>query len=152
MYREIRTSVDRSIGDFTVHFWRTRDRERTAYDRGDTNTLISVTILQIVLLTNFIDGGVGTVHLRCPWHLFIKFPITRCSSHLLMMLISSLILRFSSFRVRGFVLYPAFLNLPRCLKFVIQIMDCWTWWNFYTRESCVKVSSYLADWVNNYWS
>ena len=43
------------------------------------------------------------------WHLFIKFPITRCSSPLLVLLISSRILRFSSSRVRGFVLYTTFL-------------------------------------------
>ena len=30
IYREIRTSVDRSYGDFTVHFGRTRRGERTA--------------------------------------------------------------------------------------------------------------------------
>ena len=41
------------------------------------------------------------------WHLFIKFPRTYCSSPLLM-LFSSQILRFSSSRVRGFVLYTAF--------------------------------------------
>ena len=38
------------------------------------------------------------------WHLFIQFHITHCSSPLLMLLISSRILRFSSSRVRGIVL------------------------------------------------
>ena len=47
------------------------------------------------------------------WHLFIKFPITRCSYPVLMLLLSSRILRSSSSRVRGFVLYTAFFNLPR---------------------------------------
>ena len=40
-----------------MHYRRTRGGERTAYDRGDKITHISLTILQIVLLTNFIDGG-----------------------------------------------------------------------------------------------
>ena len=86
------------------------------------------------------------------WHQLIKFPITRCSSPLLM-LISSRILHFSSSRVRGFVLYTAFLNLPHSLKFVIQIMDCWTWWNFYPANWVSKsLHTCLADWVNDYWS
>ena len=50
------------------------------------------------------------------WHLFIKFPMTRCSSPLLMLLISSRILCFSSSSVCGFVLYTAFFNLPQRYK------------------------------------
>ena len=67
VYREVRTSVDRSNGDFTVHCWRIRDRGQTAQDRNGTTTHISIIILQIVILTNFINRGAGIVHLRCPY-------------------------------------------------------------------------------------
>ena len=50
------------------------------------------------------------------WQLFIKFSITRFSSRLSMLLISSRISRFSSYRVRGFVLHTAFFNLPQRQK------------------------------------
>ena len=75
---------------------------------------ISVTILQIVILTKFIGGGAGTVHLYCPtiFATSIKFPITHCSSPLFMLILSR-ILRFSSSRAHGFVLYTAFFNPPQ---------------------------------------
>ena len=33
-----------------------------------------------------------------------------------------------------------------CLKFIIQITDCWTWWIFYTRES-----NFLSNYINCKW-
>ena len=106
-----------------------------------TTTHSAVIILQIA-----VDGGAGTVHLRCPYILAPLYKISHNSLYFssIMLLISSRILSFSSSRVHGFVLYMAFFNLPHCLKFVIQNMNCWTRWNFYTRESCFKESSYLA--------
>ena len=113
---ESRKSVDRSNVDLTVLCWRNRGGERTAYDRGDTTIHISVTIFQICRTYQ--------LHWQrccnCPpslsihfWDLFIKYPITCCSSPLLMLLISSWILRFSSSRVRGLFCTQHFSFYPR---------------------------------------
>ena len=112
IYREIRTSVDKSNKEFHYSLLK--------HLRRGTDSVGSRWYNHTHFRNHFINCRTYKLHWRrcwnCPpslsvhfWHLFIKFLITRCSSPLLMLILPR-ILRFSSSRVRGFDLYTAFFN------------------------------------------
>ena len=161
-------SVDRSNGDFTVHCWRTRGREKDSVGSRWYN--------HTHFRKYFTNCRTYQLYWRkcwnCPltlslhfWHLFIIFPITRYSSPLLMLISSRILgLRFSSSRVRGFVLYTAFFNLRGLCCFLDTTLP--VAWNLlyrlwtverdriFTPGNHVSMSlrTWLADWVIKYWS
>ena len=91
-------------------------------------------------------------------HLFIKFPLTRCSCPVLMLTLSR-ILRFSSYRVPRFVLYTAFSIYPKdrngrkSFRENEQAINPYSWNTLsISRIKFFRLRTWLADWVNKFWS